>query len=163
MLKLLMIVSINLFTSAYRLLECANNQSRNVIEDMYLEPQEFSPGDEIQFRLRINNPNITLNDGIIHYTLSHAGRELYPQVDDLCTTIDCPLRNGSNVVNIKAKMPDYEESINFRMQILDRNLTSYVCIELEMGMSWWERFKNFIAPTENPIRNVPLRINLRRG
>ncbi len=162
MLKFLIVLSINLFTSAYKLIECVNNQSRKVIDYMSIEPEEFSAGEEVQFRLRINNTNVTLNDGFIHYTLSHAGRELYPQVDDLCASINCPLRQGPNDVNIKAKMPEYEESINFKLQILDRNLTTYMCLELEMEMSWWQRFKNFIAPTDNPIKNVPLRINLRR-
>ena len=135
---------------------------------MYVEPAEFGPGDDVQFRVRINNTGgmgaLGLhNEGFVFYTLSHAGREIYPQVDDLCTMINCPLRNDTNDVHIKAKMPDYEENINFRVQLLDRNMTTHVCIELEMGMSWWQRFKNFIAPTENPIKNVPLRYNLRRA
>ena len=137
-------------TSAHRLRKCDRDIDLVFLKDYYVNPQSFGPGHHVKLHIDLENNYMPINDGFIQYVLMHNHQEYYPQVDSLCSMISCPIRMGDNKITIPIEIPVYEEDIGMRIQLHNRNMTSFACVKLNLKTTIWSKFISWItsAPVE---------------
>lgn len=118
-------------------------------------PSSMSPEQDIQLSFTIKNKNNTINAGFIHYTIIVDDEEYMPQVDDLCSSIKCPLQVGNNDIVLKFKMPNYLKPIAIYVELMDYAANTFTCFKIKTPNSFWSWLKSIVSSTPiEPIANV---------
>jgi hypothetical protein len=136
---------------AYVIRSCKANYTNTNVKSVQLEPADFGPADEINIQLKFNNNNKSFADGFILYTIVHEDLIYEPQVNNLCTNVECPIIIGKQSLDFNAVIPPYIDDIDLKVELVDRNLTSFACFRLELEVTLWQRFKNWLYPPIEPI------------
>ena len=136
---------------AYVIRSCKANYTNTNVKSVQLEPVEFGPTDEINMQVNFNNNNKSFADGFILYTIEHEDIIYEPQVNYLCNNIQCPIVVGKQSLEFDAIVPPYIDDIDLKVEFVDRNLTSFACFIIELEVTWWQRFKNWLYPPMEPI------------
>ncbi len=147
-------------TEAHRLRKCDRDIDLVFVKDYYVSPPSFGPGHHVKLHIDLENNYMPINDGFIQYVLVYNNQEYYPQVDSLCSSITCPIHMGDNKITVPVEIPLYEEDIALRIELHNKNMSSFACMGLNLKTSLWSKLMSFITPAAEPIVNVPTR-NLR--
>lgn len=137
--------------NAYTIRPCKSNYSNMVVKQVNIDPPNFGPVDEIQFQVQLANNNKSFADGFILYTLENEQRRYEPQINQLCTNINCPLSTGKQSIKFNAIVPPFVNDIDLKVELVDRNLTSFACFIIELELTWTQRFINWLYPPMEPI------------
>ncbi len=147
-------------SAAARLRKCDRDIDLVFIKDYYVSPSSFGPGHHVKLHIDLENNYMPINDGFIQYVLVHNHQEYYPQVDSLCSSVSCPIHMGDNKITVPVEIPLYEEDIALRIELHNKNMSSFACMRMNLKTSFWSKLLSFITPAAEPILNVPTR-NLR--
>jgi len=118
-------------------------------------PSDFGPSDNVELYFTLHNVNNTINAGFIHYTIVDNGEEYVPQVDDLCTFINCPINLGTNDRVLKFTMPNYLRPIVLYIELMDYTGKTFGCIRLKTYQTFWSWLTALVTATpKEPVANV---------
>lgn len=148
---LLLALLIPLVVNAYTIRSCKSNYTNTFVKSVQSYPPEFGPNDEINIQIQLNNNNKSFADGFILYTIEHENMNYQPQVNSLCLNVDCPIVIGKQTFDFNAIIPPYVDDVDLKVEFVDRNLTSFACVVLELEVTWWQHFKNWLYPPMEPI------------
>lgn len=151
MLFVFLVLLIPMVSNAYVIRTCKANYTNTNLKSIQLKPADFGPTDEINIQLKFNNNNKSFADGFILYTIEHTKLAYEPQVNNLCSNVECPIVIGQQSLEFSAVIPPYIDDINLKVELVDRNLTSFACFVFDLDVSWWQRFKNWLYPPMEPI------------
>ncbi len=125
------------------------------ITDIKLIQPSFGPNDDVEIQFAVYNKNNTITAGFIHYTIMIDDEEYAPQVDDLCSSMNCPINMGKNDVTLKFKMPTYLKPIYLYVELTDYGGNTFGCFRIKTPQSFWSWFINLVTPSPvEPIQNV---------
>lgn len=154
-MRSLLLCALSTFAWAHRLRKCQRDNDLIFMNNFYITPGSFGPGHHVKLHLDLDNNYAPIYDGFVQYTILHDNQEYYPQVDSLCEFTSCPIYKGDIIMEIPIEIPLYDEDIDMRIELYDRNMTSFVCLNLSLRTSLWSKIINFITPgPEEPVRNL---------
>ncbi len=104
-----------------------------------IHPTYVVPGEDMSITLRVTNGHETIHDGILYYSVHAEGVDELPQVDDLCDVIACPIPFGTSQLRIPLFVPEFSGDATIRVEIVKRDLTPLVCVQLQSTQSSWLR------------------------
>lgn len=137
--------------------KCMTDYGTNgfILSHAYLSSNTFSPGKDLTLHFKLFNKNTTINAGFVHYTINVDGEEYVPQVDDLCSSISCPINIGQNDIILPFKMPEYIEPIKLYIEFTDYTGNSFVCFGIKVSTDFWSWLKGiFTFRKREPIIDV---------
>ena len=156
MLKSLFIALIVGYSVAGKVQRCQTDYQKTIkVESLELRPSRFDAGDQVSLHIKLDNQNNTISSGFIHYTIVHGDDEYEPQVDDLCSSVKCPLNKGHNNLELKFKMPLYLEPITLFIELKDYSGKSFMCGRIRAKISIWDWVTSWVTPRpKQPIIDV---------
>ncbi len=126
-----------------------------ITNDIKLIQPSCGPGEQVEIKFNIYNKNNTITAGFIHYTIMVDDEEYAPQVDDLCSSINCPINMGKNEVALKFNMPSYLKPIHLYVELMDYGGRTFSCFRIRTPQSFWSWLVNLVSPSPvEPVQNV---------
>lgn len=137
--------------NTYHIKPCKSNFTNIDVKHVQIDPPDFGPIDEIKLQLQLMNNNKSFTDGFILYTIQSKQKLYEPQVNQLCSNIECPVSTGKQSLEFNAIVPSYVDDTDLKVELVDHNLTSFACFIIELELTWIQRFINWLYPPMEPI------------
>ena len=142
-------------TNAGRIHQCTTYYQTIFTNNIDMSSSTMYPEEDVQLSFTVYNKNNTINAGFVHYTIVVNDEEYMPQVDDLCSSIKCPLIVGKNDLRLKFKMPKYLKQISLYVELMDYTSKTFTCIRIKTPISFWAWLTGLVSSTPiEPISNV---------
>lgn len=109
------------------------------ITHMEILPTHIVPGEDLTILLTVANGHKPIDDGLLYYNVHADNLDPDPQVDHICDVIKCPIPMGTVKVRIPLFVPYFKGDANIRVKLMKRDLSTLLCINMEVQQRSWLR------------------------